>query len=346
MAGKQKIQHGLKVTLKIAVAAGLIYWLIHKGVLRLDDLKELLQGPVLVIGFVIAGLNLFITTYRWFRLMRTRKINISFLESVKLVLIGIFFNFALPGGVGGDLVKGFYVVQDQPEKKVDAAISVLMDRILGLYAMIIMSLLALLFKLQFVLSHVVLRSLGGMILIAFIVATLGLLFGVSRRVRNHKFVDQILARVPAGDFVGQVYDGFQAYRNHLGEIAIAVVVSLAAQSCSVIFFYLIGSALGFDIGLSSYFFAVPLSMIVTAIPIAPGGIGVGQMAMAGFLALFMTGAERVGAVSMTAFQACFIVWGLVGMVIYLQRGQQKLKASAMAAEVSKASGEVPPGVSS
>lgn len=321
---KAKAKSYFKIFLKIGIAFALLYWLVAKGVLRLEDLKELMKGPILLIGAGIIGFNLFFMTLRWLKLMRARGIEVSFVDCFKLEIIGIFFNFALPGGVGGDLVKGFYLVKDQSDKKVDAAISVLMDRIIGLYSMIIMALLALLFHFESVVESVMLRSLGGMVLLAFIIATFGLLFGVSNRVRSHDLVEKLLERAPGGDMVRKVYDGFQAYRNHLSVLGVGILLSLLAQSCTVFFFYLVGQSLGPELPMVSYFFSVPLSMIVSAIPLAPAGIGVGQVAMAGFLGLFTEGAERLGAVTMTAFQVCVLGWGVLGMFAYLQRGKVKI----------------------
>ncbi|NJL25268.1 MAG: hypothetical protein HC902_08875, partial [Calothrix sp. SM1_5_4] len=41
-----------------------------------------------------------------------------------LYLIGIFFNFALPGSVGGDVVRGYYLVADHPERRMDSILSI------------------------------------------------------------------------------------------------------------------------------------------------------------------------------------------------------------------------------
>ena len=325
---KQKSQQAIKLIIKLLVAFGLMYWLVQKGVLKVEDLKDLFKGPTLIIGVIILGCTLFIANMRWLYLMRARGIKISYFESLKLSLIGIFFNYALPGGVGGDLVKGYYVVQDQPTKKLDSAVSVLMDRIMGLYSMIFMSLLALVSNYTLVQESVALKSLGGMVLLVFCLATAGLGFGISRRVRNHKFMEWILTKAPGGKIISKLYDGFQAYRSHLGTLVLSIVLSLLAQSGSVFFFYTIGSALNFDLQLSIYFFAVPLGMIVSALPLAPAGIGVGQVAMAGFLGLFTSEAESLGAVSMTAFQVSFFFWGLIGMLFYLNRGKLKIEENA------------------
>src|SRR5690606_37539382 len=60
-----------------------------------------------------------------------------------LTLIGNFFNFALPGGVGGDLVKGYYLIRDHQRDRMKSAASILLDRVLGFYVLFLLAFVAL-----------------------------------------------------------------------------------------------------------------------------------------------------------------------------------------------------------
>jgi hypothetical protein len=58
-----------------------------------------------------------------------------------LLMLGIFFNMFMPGGTGGDVLKIYYLLKEVPEKKgkVGGLLAVLMDRLIGLMALIMIS---------------------------------------------------------------------------------------------------------------------------------------------------------------------------------------------------------------
>ena len=57
---------------------------------------------------------------------------------------GLFFNLVLPGLNGGDVARGVLVVRENPGRRPDALMSVVVDRLIGLVAMIALALLAVL----------------------------------------------------------------------------------------------------------------------------------------------------------------------------------------------------------
>lgn len=68
-----------------------------------------------------------------------------------------------------------------------------------------------------------------------------------------------------------------------------------------------------------FFFLIPLGLIATAIPVSPGGIGVGQ---AVFLALFTWygGLEpSLGPTLITIYQVMTALISLIGAVLYFMR---------------------------
>lgn len=120
-------------------------------------------------------------------------------------------------------------------------------------------------------------------------------------------------------FFVKLYDAIHSYGDCKSALMKGLVASLLAQAMAVFNMAYVGWALGEHISLSTYFFAVPLGFIIMAIPIAPAGIGVGQIA---FLVLFkmFTGTETtLGQTVITAFQIGLLAWGIVGAIFYAQR---------------------------
>jgi len=79
---------------------------------------------IFTVGQIIVGL-------RWWLLLRTQAIFIGFWATVKLYFLGWFYNNFMPSSVGGDLVRAWYVTK-HTDKRFEAALSVFVDRVIGL----------------------------------------------------------------------------------------------------------------------------------------------------------------------------------------------------------------------
>jgi uncharacterized membrane protein YbhN (UPF0104 family) len=91
-----------------------------------------------------------------------------------------------------------------------------------------------------------------------------------------------------------------------------VGISFLSQGLILMSFVLFGTALGLDIPLVSYFVLVPLGLMVTAIPISPGGLGVGQVA---FLGLFQMVGTAQGANLITLYMAAYALVNVSGALL-------------------------------
>ena len=92
-----KTKGRLTLLVKILVAATLIVYLVKKGHLDPKDLWELMTPLNVALALALVGLGTLMATWRWVILLRARGFTISLREGFSLYLIGIFFNFALPG---------------------------------------------------------------------------------------------------------------------------------------------------------------------------------------------------------------------------------------------------------
>ena len=69
---------------------------------------------IFVVAQIIVGL-------RWWLLLRSQSIFIPFFSAVRLHFLGLFYNNCMPGAVGGDLIRAWYVTT-HTDKKLEAAI--------------------------------------------------------------------------------------------------------------------------------------------------------------------------------------------------------------------------------
>ena len=126
----------------MGLAVALIYWLVqHQGV-DFSRLSILINFKDISILMILTLLNLIICSERWRAILKSQNFELSAVESMKYTLIGIFFNYAIPGGVGGDVVKGYYISKRNPQSRLKAIMTLAIDRVFGLFSMVMMALLA------------------------------------------------------------------------------------------------------------------------------------------------------------------------------------------------------------
>lgn len=298
----------------------------QRGSLDFNLLLNLAHPPYLILCFLALFLNLFLNNYRWVVLMRGQGFTLGIRETLPLSFIGLFFNYAMPGGVGGDLVKGYYIMQEYPDRRTAAAASVLIDRLVGFWGMVLMSMVAMLVNIKMILSRAELISLALGVLALFFIFAVIFAVSFSRRIYTHPVVNLIISNLPGEKVIRKIYDAFHSYRSAPKEFLTACWVTILSHLTMLAFFVFIGWALDFeDVSIWTYAFAAPLGIIATALPIAPAGIGVGQ---AVFLVLFnwsLGHDSPLGPSLITAHQLVTFILGLVGAFFYFKRKRPDLK---------------------
>ena len=310
----------LKTLLKICVAALLIGWLVRSGALDLRVLGDLLFSPVIIPLLLCAVGNIMLNHYRWLLLLRSQNLNYSFLSSVPLTFIGLFFGFAIPGGVGGDVVKTYYLVREQPGRRLSAAVTVLWDRLIGLFGMLLVAFVTLMLHSELLWQQTEIRAIAvalGALLIGFILGFTILLQPhlyalVQRWTRSWPRVHSLLTRLE---------QSMVAFRQNKLVFVRCILVSWVSLMLAISFILLVAFHTSDNVDWRSYFFIIPLVFVATALPITPAGIGVGQAAIY-FLFKVCTGeVSQVGPNAITAWQVANLLWGVVGAYFYLRYKQ-------------------------
>ena len=78
-----------------------------------------------------------VTTLRWDQILRSQDIRLPFTRVFVLNMVGNFYNSFFPGSTGGDFLKAYYASR-QTTHKIRAMVSVFVDRIIGLLALVIL----------------------------------------------------------------------------------------------------------------------------------------------------------------------------------------------------------------
>lgn len=94
------------------------------------------QTPDFAVAAALVGLAVGTTALmylRWFLLVRALDLPFTLRNAARLGLVGTFYNAFLPGSIGGDLVKAYFIARDQPDRRAAAVATVVADRLLGLF---------------------------------------------------------------------------------------------------------------------------------------------------------------------------------------------------------------------
>jgi len=93
----------------------------------------------IAVGVLILYLGLFVlTAWRWRLLLKAVDLVLSMARATRLTFIGAFFNTAIPGATGGDVVKAYYAAK-ATGRGTRAVLSVFVDRMTGLLGLAVLA---------------------------------------------------------------------------------------------------------------------------------------------------------------------------------------------------------------
>jgi glycosyltransferase 2 family protein len=279
--GKFRIPPFVQHILKFAVGAGAIWALIHFGALDPRVVAQaFVRNPLLCLAAFLSYLVIVVGAawLRWYLLIRQAGLKINAGRVFSLQMMGIFFNSLIPGGTGGDLIKGFYLFKEHADKDKSLALtSIAMDRFVGLYGLLCVAMLmtALNVDLWMGSRELRLNSLfyGGVFLV-FTTAIAFFFSPWSDRFLNHPR----LHKAPGGRFLRSLFDSLLIYRARpwglLGALGLGMVVDCGL----ILLYYFSALSLGMTLPLRVHGFVVPTLTMINGLPIAPSGIGLGEAA--------------------------------------------------------------------
>ncbi len=303
--------------LKVVIAVTIIYLMVEKGLLNPEQLVKSVHGTDLLWCFFLVFIGVYLSAVRWLLLLLGQGFQLTLRQVFSLQLVGLFFNFVVPGGVGGDLIKGYYLVKAHDEQKFLAATSIFMDRLIGLYTIILMVIASGPFIGSDLTNNPKIFNLYKIVILIGLVATGMLALAFSKRIHEGGWIRRFCEVLPYGDTFLKSYESIHKYGLKLNIIFKATMLSVLLQYTSVLFFYIIGRSMGLSLSLGAYMFIVPLGFVCSSLPITPGGIGIGQMAFMGLFNLYLGVESQMGPNSISIYQIICFIWGLFGGAIYL-----------------------------
>lgn len=278
---------------------GLILYLI--GMLDWDRIKYIL--PRLHLEFVgcaylLILLSILFSSVRWSRLLSQFQMIQGVLDSWRYYLISMFYGVMLPGVVGGDMVRlGLSIKHHGMGAKGILTASILFERTCGFMAILMI------FAIMASFAPAILggEAATGLIYVVPFATVAGfvLFFGVLKKGPEHWFVGEgkgLLVRMRRllGRFRGLP----------VAALTMMLALSLLINLLDIVGSYFLSKALNLNVSFYLFLMIIPMTYVMTALPISLGGLGVRE----GVLAFFLV---KIGVVASDAV--------LLGFLIYLNR---------------------------
>lgn len=312
------IRNILSTLVKIFVSGAILYFLFRN--MDTGVFWETVRS-VNPLSVVLVALLFFctqsISTYRWSVILR-KDMYVPYRKLLSIYFIGMFFNNFLPTMVGGDLIKGYYLYKSSRRGDVSMA-SIFMDRYSGFTALMFITTVAL------ILSYNLLKGTGlevvfFLLICAFVGMSLVIWVGPL-----HGWAMKLFAKIHfygINKKIDTFYNVLMSYKNHHRILITIFLCSLVVQGGVIIGYYFLGRSLGIEVTPGYYFLFVPLTTVVSMVPISLSGLGLREGA---FVYLFtMVGATKEQALTLSLMWfAIMVLVSIIGGIEYIRMGGKK-----------------------
>ena len=317
----------LKKIWRPILALALLFVLVKKGPFNLEQLQAVILKPdILVFGLGIMFLQVVLFTWRW-KIFVDQVTKAPFFQVLKMTLVGMFFNFFIPGGVGGDIVKALELSKDKSATRAQTLSTVMSDRVFGLFAMITFSSIFLLYE-NFHAPTSSIAHFTYISVLAWVGMTATLLFLPLIFSQIAKHLTNLSSKVftVLEKLISSLHFTFKTFRNFKIQ-GKSLAISLVAQLAAIYFMYYVVIQLNTPPPSFLVFFSLCcFGFVAAALPIMPGGIGVGQYA---FYILFSPISPELGQSTITAItvlQVFQLTYALLGGLIFSLNPKAKKEA--------------------
>ncbi len=299
--------------------------LIFLGWQNREQFQQLLENEIrwhfLGLAFLVCFGAIILTFYRWYLLVWALDFPFTFRDALRLGFLGYLFNYVSPGAVGGDLVKAVLMVREQKERRMVAVATILLDRILGLLALLIVGASASLFVEQKIdrLSEITALMWGSCIL-----GLIGLVVMLHPATPNSWWL-RLLQKLPkVGGIVTDVATAISMYQSRRRVVALTMVISIFGHFGIISSFYFCARAIAplADVpGYVTHLLLIPPAEIVGVFVPTPGGLGALEGAVQ--TAYQLAGAAGgVGLLAAGAYRATTIFIAGIGGIYYAAARRQ------------------------
>jgi uncharacterized protein (TIRG00374 family) len=279
-----------KFILKLLVGLGFLAWVVFKVnwsqifiyLTTIDLWKLFVYVALIVFGIAISA-------HKWGILAKHKDIHNSFGDYYRFYLTGTFINNFMPSFIGGDTFRA-YQIGHADKKYIEAASSVMADRLTGFISMTILALFFSLLNFRETLHN-------NFLIIIDLVLVLSLMSDVViAKTRRFRIWKKIMERIPQK--IARFIEEVQNYSDSPKILTRTILYGMLFQFVGVALSNLVLFwALGINISLMNYFSVIFLISLISSIPISINNIGIKEWAYVTFFGIYGLDSSAVVTVS-------------------------------------------------
>lgn len=266
MTEKNKYRAGLDIGLRYLIGAVVIAWLWQTNLIDVRVFGRL-DVKVAVVGITLVLIQLLLAGWRVQMLLAEHDIHASMWRCITYNSVGIFYSVFLPGGMSGDLARAYCFWRAYPAATKSALFGALfVDRLIGTVAMLIIGLLAATYLMSSLgLQHFVLIAWCGLLLL------IALYFIAIRFSRyQDRYQSRLMVRLL------RFFEKISHEEYSARSLIICALIALAGHFCAILLIYLCSDLMSSGLSLLKIVAVAPLGLLANALPITPGGLGIGE----------------------------------------------------------------------
>lgn len=309
VARKKRLPSGLLVRLAISLIliAGIVWWLGGPG--KIVAIVKRIDLGLAALVIIVYMLDRALMTFKWLLLLRARDIHPRFFRAMKIYCASMVWGMFLPSTVGADTIRAVSISRTGINTN-EVVASIVIERVFGFLSTLFVGLCSLL-----------LLSVSGELEKPFIVIWWAALIMIGSSIvalatsLNEKIFrflhDRFLGRFRHNRIARKLkefHETYLQYRKHPGDLITFSLLTIAEQLVAVALLWLIALSLGIQLGIVPFLVAVPLSFLISRLPIGVYGLGTFEAAFIFLLSeAGLSGADAV-AISFTGRILEILAW--------------------------------------
>ncbi len=314
----------VKNVIKIAVSLGLLGYLVYKAEpARLLAVFAKIQSHnglgFLLLGFLAMLVAVLFMVIRWRILLKGYGFSLSVGKLYGFYLIGMFFNNFLPSSIGGDVMRIYKVIEATGDRTSGFA-SVILERIMGIAATLVLAIWALFYVSQQFHDTRLLFSAFG--LLFFITAFfVGLLHD-----RSFQFIFKLFDKFTIfkiGEKFNKLFEAVHVFKSNRAVLGWVFLMSLVSQSFIVLMNYFLSMAFSIPVSLGYLFMVVPVTFVITMLP-SINGLGIRDLGFVSLLGQIGIGTAEALSLSFMNVIVPMIISVAGGILFMLQKRKEKV----------------------
>jgi uncharacterized membrane protein YbhN (UPF0104 family) len=311
-------RHYVLLAIKIAVSIALLVLLFSKiEIARLWGIARQASLLWLAVALAIYGVNLIASTWRWYVLLNAQEVDVRRRWLFGSFMVASFFNNFLPSNIGGDVIRISDTAKAARSRTLAATV-VLMDRGLGLMALVLVAALGA--SAAGTVHPAALPIWPVWLWAGFLAGAAASAPAVFAPAGFGRLLQPLTVFHP--EWVGNRIETLTSVLARFGArpraLATCFATAVFVQATMVVFYFAVAHALHLNVSLSDIAVIVPISFVVQMLPVSFGGFGVREATFSIYFSRIGQPIESAIAMSLVG-QALIMLFSLTGAAVYISR---------------------------